>query len=63
MLPGVEPGTFRLEGEILGTGTLDIRYEQFELEDYALVAPDTIPTVLTLGAEPYRPSPEGPSCT
>ena len=28
-------------------------YEQFELEDYALVAPDTIPTALTLGAEPY----------
>lgn len=35
------------------TATLDLRYEQFELDDYTLVAPATIPTVLTLGAEPY----------
>ncbi len=42
---------FRL-GERLD-GTLDLRYERFELEDYALVGPDTIPNVLTLGAEPY----------
>jgi len=34
-------------------GIVDIRVEQFELNDWALVAPDAIPTVLTLGAEPY----------
>jgi hypothetical protein len=34
-------------------GIVDVRIEQFELNDWALVAPDTIPTVLTLGAEPY----------
>ncbi|MCP4302420.1 MAG: MtrB/PioB family decaheme-associated outer membrane protein [Gammaproteobacteria bacterium] len=34
-------------------GTLDLRYERFEVDDYALVSPDTIPTVLTLGAQPY----------
>jgi MtrB/PioB family decaheme-associated outer membrane protein len=33
--------------------TLDLRYEKFEVDDYALVSPDTIPTVLTLGAQPY----------
>jgi hypothetical protein len=33
--------------------TFNLRYEHFEVDDYALVAPDTIPTVLTLGAEPY----------
>lgn len=33
--------------------TLDLRYERFELRDWALVAPDTMATVLTLGAEPY----------
>lgn len=33
--------------------TLDLRYEKFEVNDYALVSPDTIPTVLTLGAQPY----------
>jgi MtrB/PioB family decaheme-associated outer membrane protein len=33
--------------------TLDLRYEKFEVADYALVAPDTVPTVLTLGAQPY----------
>ena len=30
-----------------------LRYERFELEDWALVSPTTLPTVLTLGAEPY----------
>ncbi len=33
--------------------TFDLRYESFELKDWALVAPDTMATVLTLGAEPY----------
>lgn len=33
--------------------TLDLRYEKFKVDDYALVSPDTIPTVLTLGAQPY----------
>ena len=34
---------------------LQLRYESFSTEDWALqgVAPDTIPTVLTLGAQPY----------
>lgn len=34
---------------------LRLRYESFEAEDWALqgVAPDTLPTILTLGAEPY----------
>ena len=34
---------------------LNLRYESFETNDWALagVAPDTIPTVLTLGADPY----------
>ena len=34
---------------------LDLRYERFEAEDWALegVAPDSIPVVLSLGAEPY----------
>ena len=35
------------------TATFDLRYEQFELDDYTLVSPATIPTVLTLGADPY----------
>ncbi len=30
-----------------------IRYEDFHTTDWALTAPDTIPTVLTLGADPY----------
>ena len=34
-------------------GTFELRYEQFELEDFALVSPTTLPDVLTLGAEPY----------
>jgi len=33
--------------------TLDLRYEQFKVDDYALVSPTTLPTVLTLGAQPY----------
>jgi MtrB/PioB family decaheme-associated outer membrane protein len=33
--------------------TLDLRYESFDVEDYALVSPSTVPTVLTLGAQPY----------
>jgi hypothetical protein len=34
---------------------LGLRYERFEAEDWALegVAPDTVPVVLTMGAEPY----------
>jgi hypothetical protein len=35
--------------------TLQLRYESFSAEDWALqgVAPDTLPTILTLGAQPY----------
>ncbi|MGI9248751.1 MAG: MtrB/PioB family decaheme-associated outer membrane protein [Woeseiaceae bacterium] len=33
--------------------TFDLRYEKFEVEDYTLVSPTTLPTVLTLGAQPY----------
>ena len=33
--------------------TFSLRYERFELGDWALVSPTTLPTVLTLGAEPY----------
>jgi hypothetical protein len=34
---------------------LQLRYESFSTDDWALqdVAPDTLPTVLTLGAQPY----------
>ena len=34
---------------------LQLRYESFSTEDWALqgVAPDTLPTILTLGAQPY----------
>lgn len=37
------------------TVNLDLRYERFATEDWALqgVAPDTIPAVLSLGAQPY----------
>ena len=42
---------FRINDRLQGTASL--RYERFEVEDYALVAPSTIPTVLTLGADPY----------
>jgi len=27
--------------------------ERFELSNWALVGPDTLPTILTLGAQPY----------
>jgi len=33
--------------------TLDVRYERFKVDDYTLVSPATIPTVLTLGAQAY----------
>ena len=33
--------------------TLDLRYEKFDVDDYALVSPSTMPTVLTLDANPY----------
>jgi len=33
--------------------TFDVQYEKFTLDDYALVSPATLPTVLTLGAAPY----------
>jgi MtrB/PioB family decaheme-associated outer membrane protein len=42
---------FRLNDRV--DGTVNLRYERFEVDDYALVAPNTIATVLTLGAEPY----------
>jgi len=37
------------------TVNLDLRYERFATEDWALqgVAPGTIPAVLSLGAQPY----------
>lgn len=34
-------------------GTLNLRYERFKLQDWALVAPDALPTILTVGAQPY----------
>ncbi len=34
-------------------GTLNLRYERFDMKDYALVSPTTLPDVLTLGAQPY----------
>ena len=34
-------------------GTFNLRYERFELKDWALVSQTTLPTVLTLGAQPY----------
>jgi len=34
-------------------GTFHLRYERFDLEDWALVSQTTLPTVLTLGAQPY----------
>jgi MtrB/PioB family decaheme-associated outer membrane protein len=35
--------------------TVDLRYEQFSVDDWTLqdVEPDTLPTILTLGADPY----------
>ncbi len=44
-------GNYRLSERF--TGTLNLRYERFELSDWALVASDTLPTILTLGAQPY----------
>ena len=35
------------------SGTFHLRYERFELKDWALVSQTTLPTVLTLGAQPY----------
>ena len=34
-------------------GTLSLRFERFEIADWALVPEATLPTVLTMGAEPY----------
>ena len=34
-------------------GTFHLRYERFELKDWALVSQTTVPTILTLGAQPY----------
>jgi MtrB/PioB family decaheme-associated outer membrane protein len=34
-------------------GTFDLRYERFELKDWALVSQTTLPQILTLGAQPY----------
>ena len=34
-------------------GTFSLRFERFKLEDWALVSETTLPTILTLGAEPY----------
>ena len=60
-LPDLEStlDSLRLEGVWRWSDRLDatfnIRYESFTTEDWALqdVAPDTLSTVLTLGAEPY----------
>ena len=35
------------------SGTFRLRYERFELRDWALVSQTTLPTVRTLGAQPY----------
>ena len=35
------------------SGTFRLRYERFELKDWALVSQTTLPTILTLGAQPY----------
>ncbi len=34
-------------------GTFDLRYETFEIKDWALVSQTTLPSILTLGATPY----------
>lgn len=34
-------------------GTLSFRYESFEMKDWALVSQTTLPTILTMGAQPY----------
>jgi len=47
----------RLEATYAVSDRLDamftLRYERFELDDWALVSETTLPTVLTLGADPY----------
>ncbi len=59
LLPQLEStlDTIRVTGRYRFTermsGTLNLRFESFAVKDWALVAPDTIPTVLTLGAAPY----------
>ncbi len=35
-------------------GTFSLRYEKFELQDWALVSPTALPMVLTMGATPYN---------
>ena len=35
-------------------GTFDLRWERFEMQDWALVSETTLPMILTLGAEPYN---------
>jgi len=34
-------------------GTLNLRFEKFEIKDWALVSQTTLPSILTLGAMPY----------
>lgn len=34
-------------------GTFQLRYEKFDIKDWAMVSETTLPTILTLGAEPY----------
>ncbi len=34
-------------------GTLNLRYEKFEIKDWALVSQTTLPSILTFGATPY----------
>lgn len=34
-------------------GTFHLRYERFKLKDWAMVSQTTLPTILTLGAQPY----------
>jgi hypothetical protein len=60
-LPDLEStlDSVRLEGVYRWTerldATINVRFESFSTDDWALqdVAPDTLPTILTLGAEPY----------
>ena len=61
-LPDLESAldSVRLEGLYRWTerldATINVRFESFSTDDWALqdVAPDTLPTILTLGAEPYN---------
>ncbi len=60
-LPDLEStlDSVRIEGLYRWTerldATINLRFESFSTEDWALqdVAPDTLPTILTLGADPY----------